>query len=36
MKCPFEFGRFFTKKNIFAKPLQNILSQVKKFEILNK
>lgn len=36
MKCPFEFGRFFTKKNIFAKPLQNILSQVKKFEIRNK
>ena len=36
MKCRFKFGHFSTEKAIFVKPLQNKLSQVKKFEILNK
>ena len=36
MKCRFKFGRFFTEKEIVAKPLQNMLSQVEKLEILNK
>ena len=36
MKFGFTFGHFFTEKTIVAKPLQNILSQVENFEILNK
>ena len=32
----FKRGSFFTEKNIVAEPLQNTLSQFKKFEILNK
>ena len=35
MKC-FKFGRFFTEKTVVVKPVQSTLSQVKKFEILNK
>ena len=36
MKCRFKFDRIFTKKITVAQPLQNMLSQVKKFEIINK
>ena len=32
----FKRGSLFTEKNIVAEPLQNTLSQFKKFEILNK
>lgn len=35
MKC-FKFGHFFTEKTMVVMPLQSMLSQVEKFEILNK
>lgn len=35
-KFRFKFGRFFTDKTIIAIPLQKKLSQVQKFNILNK
>ena len=35
-KCRFNFGRFFTDKNIIAIPLQDTLNQVDKFGILSK
>ena len=36
MKFHFKFHCFFTEKIIVQKPLQNMLSQIEKFEILNK
>ena len=35
MKC-FKFGHFFTEKTMAVMSLQSMLSQVEKFEILNK
>ena len=36
IKFHFKFHCFFTEKIIVPKPLQNILSQIEKFEIVNK
>ena len=36
MTCSFKFAHFFTEKIIVAKPVQSTLTQVEKFEFLNK
>ena len=36
MTCSFKFAHFFTEKIIVVKPVQSTLTQVEKFEFLNK